>query len=255
MADPLEIAVHQELKKRAEKNRRDEVAKWCAFLDQASPRTKRRLKKGFIADVEVQPHRWFSAGLDILQSAHVTSRVQLMNGEQGEPMQSFLPYSVFQSGAEVFLKGMWLCQFPACRRVAHTSYVGPRLRRSVDRRLRDQGHDLLKLIGRLRRIRRYRADPTSMKFLARVSAIIRLFYFPLHQAGRGSWATARYPKRFYYDTAKAASADGFSSYPDQRLVLALFTHMSRHLDQLWNLRRGLLRRRQPTPVAPPSAQP
>jgi len=176
--------------------------------------------------------------LDILRSAHVTGYVQLMGGQQGEPLQCFLPYSVFQAGAEVFLKGMWLCQFPSCRQVSHTSYISLGLRQTVDRKLRRQGHDLLKLIGCLKRIKCYRADPKSTQFLNRISAIVRLYYFPLHQAGRASWANARYPKRFYNDHEKQGHADGFTSYPDQRLVYGLFKPMARHLDQLWNLRRG-----------------
>jgi hypothetical protein len=236
--------VGNELKARKAKHEAEQFRAWCAMLDGMPPRVKRRLKPGYLAAVELQPHRWLSAGIDLLRSAHVTGYVQLMNGQQGEPLQSFLPYSVFQAGTEVFLKGMWLCQFPSCRRVAHASYVGIQSRKRIDDRLRQQSHDLLKLIGRLRRVKRYREDVKSMQFLRRISAITRLYYFPVHQAGRGSWATARYPKRFYNDVRKEGHADGYNSYPEQRLVQALFAPMSHHLDGLWNLRRGLLESRK-----------
>ncbi len=250
MGDDLTTAIGNELKARKAKREAEELRAWCTVLDGTSPRAKRRLKPGNVAAVELQPHRWLSAGLDILRSAHVTGYVQLMDGQQGDPLQSFLPYSVFQAGTEVFLKGMWLCQFPSCRRVAHTSYVGVELRKRIDDRLRQQGHDLLKIIGRLRRVKRYRDDPRSMEFLRRVSAIIRLYYYPVHKAGRGSWATARYPKRFYNDLRKEGHADGYNSYPDQRIVYALFAPMARHLDTLWNLRRGLIENRKRRTAVP-----
>lgn len=245
MSDDLTLALRKELRIRKTMRRNEELRVWYETLDRVPQTARLRLKENYVADVELQPHRWLSGGLDILRSAHVTSYVQLMDGQPGEPLQSFLPYSVFQAGAEVFLKGMWLCRFPACRRVAHTSYVRPSLRQSIDARLRRQGHDLLKLVGRLKRVKRYRDDPKSMQFLFRISTIVRLYYFPIYKSGRGSWATARYPKRFYHDLGKKGHADGFNSYPDHRLVYALFFAMSQHLDQLWRLRRGLIKRANP----------
>jgi hypothetical protein len=223
------------------KRRAREFEAWCGALDRISARFKPRLKNGFIAGVELQPHRWLSAAMDILRSANVISRVQLMDGGQGEPMRSFLPYPVFLSGAEIFLKGMWLCRFPACRRVAQNSYVNEPFRRRIDGQLRKQGHDLLKLISRLKRVARYRVDPVTMKFLHRVSAVVRQYHFPLYKADRAwSWSAARYPKRFYNDHARTSRANALQSFPDQRLVIALFDPMERHLDDLWQIRSGLV---------------
>jgi hypothetical protein len=237
----LTNAVRAHLEAAEAKRRASEFQAWCDSLDRISPRFKPKLKGRFTADTELQPHRWLNAGMDILRSAHVTSRVQLMDGRPGEPLQSFLPYSVFQAGAELFLKGMWLCRFPACRRVAQDSYVNGQVRQRFDKRLRGQGHDLLKLVSRLKRVSRYRSDPVTLRFLHRVSAIIRQYYYPLYQADRlGSWAGARYPKRFYDDQARVARANAWLSFPEQRLVIGLFDPMERHLDNLWQVRAGLM---------------
>ena len=256
MDDELMEALKKHLAEEEAKRRAREIQSWCAVLDATSPSFRPRLKDGFVAHTELQPHRWLTAGMDVLQSAHVTSRVQLMDGQQGEPLQSFLPYSVFQSGTELFLKGMWLCRFPSCRRVAQGSYANEAVRRRFDQRLREQGHDLLKLIARLKRVSRYRSDPTTMRFLHRISAIIRRFYFPLYQADRiRSWAAARYPKRFYDDKKKVGRANALVSFPDQRLVLALFAPMPRHLEGLWQLRQGLIHaRKKRSASTPPPAK-
>ncbi len=145
---------------------------------------------------------------------------------------------MFLSGAEIFLKGMWLCQFPACRRIRHNSYVNEAFRKRYFLRLKSHGHDLLRLIGRLRRLRVYRNDPVTMRFLERLSAIIRMYYYPLYQADK-NWASARYPKRFYDDREKIGASDAVNSYPNQWLVIGLFRPMETHLDRLWGLRHNL----------------
>lgn len=242
MNDDLQTLLQSHFKATEAKRRTQQFVSWCQALDQASPRFKPRVKGSLVADIELQPHRWLSAGLDILRSAHATSYLQLMNGKRGEALQSYLPYSVFLAGTELFLKGMWLCRRASCRRVGHASYVNERVRRGIDQELRSHGHDLLKLIARLRRLGRYRSDPTTLRFLRRISAIVRLYYFPLYQSDQtGSWATARYPKRFYNDHARTARANALNSYPDQHLVVSLFEPMERHLDNLWQLRIGLMK--------------
>jgi len=242
--DELINAVTEELKMREEKSKTEDLRKWCTFLDAIPRRFKPRIKGNYVAEVELQPHRWFTAGLDNLKSAHVTSHVQLFDGNQGPPMQCFLPYPVFLAGAEIFLKGMWLCRFPACRRVAHNFYVNPKLRAAFNKRLRDLGHDLIGIIRVLKRVKKYRTDPRTMLFLNRVTKIIRYFYYPLYQADRlGLWAAARYPKRFYDDQACVATADALPSFPDQRFIISLFEPMAHHLDNLWALRRSVIEAR------------
>jgi hypothetical protein len=242
MADPLMNALNDHLREERGKRNAQEFAAWCSHWDGAPPRARRRLKRGVVADLELQPHRWLSAGLDLIKSAHVTSRVALFEGKEGEPMQSYLPYGVFQFGTELFLKGMFLCQYPACRRVAQNAYVPMEVRQRIFEKLRSLSHDLLRVIARLKRVRKYRDDKPTMLFLRRISAIIRLDYFPLHVT-RSRWADSRYPKRFYDDLAKKGHADSHQQYPEQRVLLALFEPMERHVDQLWRLRRGLIEAR------------
>lgn len=74
-----------------------------------------KLKGKLIADVDLQPLRWMSEGLQLIDSFHGTVHIQLRDGVQGEPLNRMLHYPVFQTGSELFLKGMWLCKFPRCR--------------------------------------------------------------------------------------------------------------------------------------------
>ena len=231
---------------RREKDRRaKEFKTWCEQLDRVPKGYTLKLKDGLIPDLELQPWRWISRGIEILQSTHVVSRVRHLGGREGEPIQSVLPYPVFLSGAELFFKGMWLCRFPACRRVAQKGYLNIRTRRKHDNLLRGLGHDLIGLIKANRRILAYRRDPVSLAFLKRVEALVRCFYYPLVDADKKSgWAVARYPKRFYNDSSRQGYADGLISLPQQRLVLQLFEPMESHLDRLWQLRRGLIERQK-----------
>ena len=98
---------------------------WCEHLDQFPDDYTVQLEENFIADLELQPLRWMSDGLDLIDSFHGTAHVQLMGGVQGEPMHKILYYPNFQAGSELFLKGMWLCKFPECRPVKHGDYVDP----------------------------------------------------------------------------------------------------------------------------------
>ena len=72
-------------------------------------------KDNFTVDIELQPLRWLSLGIDLLRSRRVTGHVQLPNGVQGPEISSYLPYPVFQAATEIFLKGIWLCQYAECR--------------------------------------------------------------------------------------------------------------------------------------------
>jgi hypothetical protein len=244
--DNLSQAVNAVIMAREQRKRTENLRQWCKSLDELPAGATLTLKDGLIADLELQPHRWLTAGLDLLQSQRVSGFVRSMDGRQGLPLQGFLPYPVFQMGAEIFLKGMWLCQFPACRRVAHKSYAGKSARARYGKSLRGLGHDLLKNVAELRKVRQYRADPTSLLFLNRVEAIIREFYFPLYVADqRGSeWANSRYPKRFYDDSTKVGHADALKSYPQQWLVVALFEPVDQHMEKIWQLRPRLLQKRK-----------
>lgn len=246
MDDELLAAVRVELMKREKQQQASEFKNWCAWLDETPPDMKLILNTGLVADLELQPHRWLSAGIDLLKSQCVTGHVQLMDGVQGPPLGGFLPYPVFQMGTEIFLKGMWLCQFEECRKVAHTDFVEQTTRSNYSRHLRGLGHDLLKIIAEIRKINEYANNPASLRFLTRVEAVIRRHYFPLYasDARASEWPHSRYPKRFYNDTTKVGNADAYQSYPQQRLVIEMFEPMTRHIDRLWSLRTGLLRQRK-----------
>jgi hypothetical protein len=257
MDSDLLQAVKAKMVARTQRKRMESFKQWCASLDHLPPGTAPTLKRGLIADIELQPHRWLTAGLNLLRTQHIAGSVQATDGFMALPFRSFLPYPVFQMGAEVFLKGMWLCQFPACRRVAHNSYAGKPARVRYGKSLKILGHDLLKIVGALREVRKYRDDPSSLCFLNRVEAIIRRYYSPLYAADqRGSeWATSRYPKRFYRDGAGIGRADAMQSFPQQWMVVALFEAMDQYLDGLWQLRAHLLQqRRKKAPKTPATSR-
>jgi hypothetical protein len=251
MNDDISSAVNILIKKQNLRKEQEELAHWQAVLDATPIDTKRVPLDGWIADIELQPTRWLSAGFDLLESAHVLTRAKNMDGSDGAVMQSILPYSIFQSGTEVFLKGMWLCQFEDCRQLTQSSYITPERRRELGIQLVKLGHNLLKIIETLRALLKYRDDEVAMQFLARVSAVIRQDYYPLHVADERAreWAHSRYPKRFYQDTKKEGHADAFQRYSQQRLIVALFKPLAPHLRQLWDLPPH---RRRPSPQRNPS---
>jgi hypothetical protein len=241
MSENLIEMVKAELIKLEKSQRMAEFSQWCAMLDATASDMKPVLKDELIADIELRPLRWLAAGLDLLKSQVITAQVALMSGEKGAPISSFLPYPTFQMGTEIFLKGMWLCQFEDCRSVAHSDYVSSTVRKNRSEGLRDLGHDLLRMIQQLRSVKEYQAAPDVLQFLVRVEAVIRQFYFPLYEADKKSreWANSRYPKRFYNDRRKIGKADAFRSYPQQRLIVGLFEPMKHHLDTMWSLRAKL----------------
>ena len=148
-------------------------------------------------------------------------------------------------GTEIFLKGMWLCQFDEFRLLASDSYVeeitrdhymnllGRRKLSGHDR----LGHDLLKIINILRKVPRYLDDASTVRFLRVVESIIRFYYFPFYKADKGHsrWANARYPKRFYDDIKRVGRADAYMSYAPPNWIAKLFEDMKGHLHDLWNL--------------------
>ncbi len=197
---------------------------WCDQLADLPTDDEPNLVDGIIVDIELHPFRWIFHGLDLIQSRKESF------------CDSILPYPVFQMGAEIFLKGMWLCQFDACRLLEGDSYIDVTMRQYYNERLRRElGHDLLAIIAGLRQIPRYRDDRHTRRFLKIIEGVIRQFYFPFYEADKRStqWANCRYPKHFYDDTARKGYADGFTKYPSQALIAQLFMQMKRHIDNLW----------------------
>ena len=227
-----------------EDNRQEEeqeFQQWHAALISVPADYKRELKDGWIADIEIQPLRWMDLGLTLIESPKVMEYLQLAGGIQGGPLSSFLPYPVFQAGAEIFLKGMWLCQYDDCRQCHSARFVEPGRRDEVlDELKRKLGHDLLRIIDLLERVPSYQHDQALSEFLMAVSSLIRRDYFPVFSADRGNkWAFARYPKRFFMETDKEAAADSYNSYSPAPFVARLFREAQERLDELWQLRASL----------------
>lgn len=222
-----------------------EFSDWCNKLCDLPEDFELRVKGGLQADLELQPARWMNLGLNLLQSSKVIAHVQLSNGVQGPSLSSFLSYPVFQMGAEIFLKGMWLCQFEELRHVMLDSYIESAVRDHYAARLGKEqlqgyerlGHDLLRIIEVLRDVSDYQNDAASLRFLRIVEGIIRSHYFPFCKADKGPsrWANARYPKRFYDDIKRVARADAYTSYPQAELIARLFEEAKNHLHDLWDL--------------------
>jgi hypothetical protein len=168
-----------------DRNRREdeqEFDRWCEYLASLPAGLEFMPKGNFEADIELQPLRWMSLGIDLIQSSKVTARLELAGGDKGPPISSYLPYPVFQLGAEIFLKGMWLCRHLDCRQLTDSSYVDPATRKKYRDELGGLSHDLLKIISETRKIPECHDDASTMRSLDLVERIIRRFYFPPYKA-------------------------------------------------------------------------
>jgi hypothetical protein len=226
-----------------EKNRRqdeEEFLEWYSSLAALPPEFELKLGDGWKADVELQPSRWMNRGLSLIQSAKITGYIQLPNGVQGQPAAKFLPYPVFHSGAEMFLKGMWLYHYEDCRLLSSASYVKPADRKKYLDEIKIALHDLIRIIKALQTIEEYQTDLVCAEFLKVLDALIRRDYFPLFEAdAKGNeWAFARYPARFYDDATKRAGAHGLFQYSPQHFIERLFWTAYNRVPQLWALRAG-----------------
>ena len=74
----------------ARKEREKKFAAWCHELEALAPNFELKLEGDLQADVELQPFRWMSLGLDLLQSSKGTMTVQHFDGRQGPFLDSFL---------------------------------------------------------------------------------------------------------------------------------------------------------------------
>lgn len=108
MSDDLLDAVRDHMKKDREREQAQEYLKWREHFAAVPSDYSPKLKDGLVPEVELAPMRWMRSGLDLIKSAHGTVPIQLSDGEVGPPLQTFLPYPIFQAGTEIFLKGMWL---------------------------------------------------------------------------------------------------------------------------------------------------
>jgi hypothetical protein len=222
-----------------------EFQAWCTALEALPPDFELKLAGNLKADIELQPFRWMSSGIDFIESAKVTARVELTDGVQGPVLSSYLPYGVFHMGTEIFFKGMWLCQYTQCRSIGEKHYVDAQTRAGYGDGIKNLGHDLIKIVGALRRITEYQTA-SMLRFLKIVEGIVRQYYFPLYEADkRTRWADSRYPKRFYDDFAGIAHADNLHRYPQQELIVRVFKEAETEVDKLWGLRDKLIAEKQP----------
>jgi hypothetical protein len=226
-----------------DRNRREDEQEFQAFCEElfSLPANFELMPKGnFKADIELQPLRWMNLGMDLLRSRHVTGHVQLADGIQGPEINSYLPYPIFHAATEIFLKGMWLCQYADCRLLADSTYMEPANRKNYSEILKGLSHDLLAILNRVRGISEYGRTYAVTRFLDLVERIVRLYYFPPYEADKGTrWADARYPKRVYDDSARKASAESFQSYPCAKWIEKLFEQAERDVDHVWQLQGGI----------------
>ncbi|MCX6900408.1 MAG: hypothetical protein NT105_17145 [Verrucomicrobia bacterium] len=214
------------------KKQETEYAHWCETFAQLSPDRVLQLTPGLVTDIELQPSRWMRSGLELIESAKGTAPIQLCDGRKGPPMQTYLPYPVFQAGTELFLKGMWLVQHDECRDINSSSYVAVNIRNKYRAALKSLGHDILRIVSALEQVQRYHEDANIACFLKIISGVTRHYYYPL-TADDKAWANARYPRRFYDDKKREAHADQSKSYPEQWPLVLLFRDAISHVDRLW----------------------
>jgi hypothetical protein len=232
--DPLAEKVIDVINREAQSKKESDYRKWCDHFASLSENPGRSLKEGLIADVELQPSRWIQHGLDLIGSRRAFGTIQLADGIAGADFRSFLPYPVFQMGAEIFLKGMWLYQQKECRKIRANSYVAPERREYFLGELKNisRTHNLLEIIGHVQSIGVYSQDDQIRNFLKIVVGISKKYYLPVTQ-GKSPWSDERYPKRFYDDSSKIGGADALQTYPEHWPIARLFAEAAARIEFVW----------------------
>lgn len=236
-SDDLRNAL-EEMLQEAEKNRWDNIfTQFCFEMQKIPSDYKPVAKNGFKSDIELQPIHWLRLGNSLISSYIGVSEIQDHQGGTGRYIQQYLEFPVFHLGCEYFLKGIWLCQFAECRHISWDDYIEPQIRKKHFNDLKEQGHDLIKLIDALREIEPYKNDQYMNRFFKIIEGVIRSYYFPLYDATKnsGEWAKSRYPIRFYKDPQKTAKADNLKNFPEQRPIQRLFEETQDHLVNLWKI--------------------
>jgi len=228
------------------KKRIKEYSDWCEQMRNVPTDYILVPKDKFIVDIELQPYRWLIQGVDLIDSCKGNFSIPNFDSRQGQYLDTYILYSVFQMGVEIFLKGMWLCQFEECRNLHDNGHIIKSSRQDRLKDLKKMGHDLIKLIKDIGCIKKYKDDEYSVKFLKIIEGVIRYYYYPLYAADKRSneWANSRYPKRFYKDKTKEGKSDALHTYPQQWPIVELFRNMDKHLEGLWGLKANLTRKRQ-----------
>ena len=232
--DSLAMKIMDMIREQEEARREAEYQGWCNHFESLPEDLTRILKDGLVAHVELQPWRWIQHGLDLIGSRKPSGTTQFFGGKQGPDLRSFLPYPVFQMGAEVFLKGMWLYQHAECRNCKADTYIPPEVRNDFLTRIKaiSKTHDLLEIIRQVKAIHVYSQDAHLSRFLKILSGVAREFYLPVTD-GNWRWADERYPKRFYNDVTKIGRADAFKSYPEHWPLARLFNEAAERVEFAW----------------------
>jgi hypothetical protein len=244
MADKLSQELLRMMREQDDADEARAFNEWCNDLLSQPSDLQVQPIGNFQVDIELQPLRWLWLGIELVESNKIRGGL------------SYLRYAVFQMGTEIFLKGMWLCQFDECRTLTSSSYIDQAARRKYFEELGPNGlgHDLIEIINELRKIREYAEDAAVLQFLDLIERIIRRYYWPPYRADkRARWAHARYPKRLYSDVARKAEAESFQSYPSGKWVAKLFRNMQRDADRVWRLQAGLAEQRKRSRLSAPAA--
>ena len=239
----LEDAIRKLFEERRAETNEKAYKQWCDEVAAISTTYETLPKARWLIDQEFQPMRWLSHGLHILK---------LSSGSMGAPsdlerspyLVPLLPYAVFQIGAELFLKGMWLCQFTDCRELSHKGHLEPVRREELAKKIKSLGHDLLKLIEANRQIAPYKSSPEIIRFLTVTEGVVRFFYYPIYETSKRDWASSRYPKRFYDDATQEGASDSLKEYPPTSHVIRLFEEAEKKVDDIWSLRKSLASKTQ-----------
>jgi len=229
--------VIEELSRREQLDLDEKYRFWCGRFASLPENSNRKLKDGLIAQVELQPWRWVQHGLDLIGSRKGFGTIKSTGSQQGPDFQAYLPYSVFQMGAEVFLKGMWLYQHDECRNLKSDTYTTQERREYFleESKNLSRNHDLLEIIRHVESIAAYKQDAWLTRFLKIVGGISKTYYLPVTNS-KNRWADERYPKRFYNDVSRRSAADAHRSYPEHWPISRLFAEAGARLESLWKTR-------------------
>ena len=84
--------VMEELSRREQSERDEKYRLWCDDFASLPENSKRKLKDGLIAHVELQPWHWIQHGLDLIGSRKGFGAIKLLGSQQGQDFQAYLPY-------------------------------------------------------------------------------------------------------------------------------------------------------------------
>ncbi len=206
-----------------EQKNREQYLEWCDEKSQISERFE-KMAPEWIAEIEPNPYHWIENGLAIINAIKIKD-----SREAFETM----PFPIFLTGAELFLKGMYLCTKEEYRDIKKDSYFTEKRRNDIEETLRkDFGHDLIESIKVLRKLEPYKTNEVFQRFLTTLRGVVFEFYFPLTE----KWADARYPYRFYNDQENKAQEHRFYSLPPLSMIQQLFNEAYQEIEKVWHLR-------------------